>query len=151
MRWWQCPDPILVAGWRPGGLAAPEKRLLGQSREGAIHRLNRDRTNLRSAHNIGRQMRFIRDHPQNGQPLRRNPKSALTKEVGPIDRHVANSGKDVMTQRIESFDSLACGKASSRLDRFGDRRHTLTVADSRKAAWLAGPSGNGGLSWSGRP
>jgi hypothetical protein len=39
-------DPIFVKRWRSGRLNATEDPLLGQDREGVVHRLSRDGTDL---------------------------------------------------------------------------------------------------------
>jgi len=39
-------NPILIAGWRTGGLDAPDEALLGQDFQGVVHRLSRNGTDF---------------------------------------------------------------------------------------------------------
>lgn len=68
-------DPILVPGWRPRRLDAPNQPLLGQGAERVVHRLTRDRADL-GPHEffdvVRRAVRPAGHRPQNGQTLSRH-------------------------------------------------------------------------------
>ena len=68
-------DPILVAGRRPGGLDAPEEALVGEGREGVVHRLTRDGTDLGPydvVDVVRGAVRSVGHRPQNSQTLGRD-------------------------------------------------------------------------------
>lgn len=83
-------DPILIPGWRPGRLDAPQDAPVGQDAQRVIHRLARDGTDLGSdvlGNRVRRDVGTIRNCLQDGQALRRDLDAVLTEEFGGFVRH----------------------------------------------------------------
>ena len=84
------PDPSLEASRRAGWLNAPDDPFTDQDAEGVVHRLERDRTDLRSdglGHAIRGDMRLTRYRAQHSQPLGRHLKAVLTKKLRGVSHH----------------------------------------------------------------
>ena len=90
-------DPVLVAGRRPGGLDAPEEALVGEGREGVVHRLTRDGTDLGPhdlADVVGGAVRSVGHRPQHGQTLGRDLQPMPAQQrlvVDGVPRHVGGA------------------------------------------------------------
>src|SRR3954453_13676265 len=68
-------NPVLVAGRRPGRLDAPEEALVGESREGVVHRLTRDGSDLGAYDRVDVvrcAVRSVGHRPQNSKTLGRH-------------------------------------------------------------------------------
>jgi hypothetical protein len=84
------PDPGFEASRRTGWLNTPDDPFNDQDAEGVVHRLERDRTDLRPdglGYAIRGDMRLTRDRPQHSQPLGRNLKAVSTKELRGVSHH----------------------------------------------------------------
>ena len=84
-------DPILEAGWRSGGLNAPDQPLGDKETQGVVHRLQGDRTDLGPddfGHGVGRDVGLTRDRPQDRQALGGDLNTPLTKEGRRIPNHL---------------------------------------------------------------
>jgi hypothetical protein len=82
---------IFESSGRPGRLDAPDEALGDEDAERVVHRLERDRADLRAGdrgHLVGGDVRLPRDGPQNGQPLGRHLNSVLTKQIRRAAGHV---------------------------------------------------------------
>jgi hypothetical protein len=76
-------DTILVPGRRPGGLNPPDQTVFGQHRQGVVHCLPRNGTDLatnRFGNVIRRRVRTTRDGPQHRYPLRSDLQTTVAKK-----------------------------------------------------------------------
>ena len=83
-------DPILEASRGSRGLYAPDQAFRNQYAERVVHRLERDRADLRPdglGHRIGRDVGLTRDRPQDSQSLGSDLNAALPKEISRIRTH----------------------------------------------------------------
>jgi hypothetical protein len=74
-------DAILEPRWRAGWLDTADETFGDEQTKRVVHRLQRDRPDLSSdgfGHGVRRDVRLIRDDPENGQTLRRYLNPALT-------------------------------------------------------------------------
>ena len=85
-------DAGFEAGRGTGRLDAPDDAFANQDAQGVVHRLQRDRANLRPhgfGHAIRGDMRRGRHRPQHREALRRDLKTVLTKKLRRIGDHHA--------------------------------------------------------------
>ena len=84
-------DPLLVARRRTGRLDPPHQARLGEGRRASYTAWARDGTDLAPdglGDGVGGHVRFVRDRPQNGQPLGGDSEAALPKEAARVETHV---------------------------------------------------------------
>ncbi len=77
-------DPVLVAGRRPGRLDALEEALVGEDRQGVVHRLTGDGTDIGPyglVDFVRRAVRSVGHCPQNGQTLGRDLQTVLAENA----------------------------------------------------------------------
>ncbi len=97
------PNPMLVAGRRPGGLDAPEQTPIDEHSECVVDPLTGDRAQLgpdRLGHLVGGAVRGLGHGAKDCQALRRHLKSAITKKgrrsdvrrQGHVNHHLVDSG-----------------------------------------------------------
>lgn len=83
-------DAGLEAGGRTSRLDAPDDAFAHQDAERVVDRLQGNRANFRPdgfGHAIRGDMRVTRDRPQHGQPLGRDLKAVLTKDLRGVSHH----------------------------------------------------------------
>jgi hypothetical protein len=90
-------DARFEAGRGTGRLNAPDDAFANQDAQGVVHRLKRDRANLRShrvGYAIGGDMRLGGHRPEHRQALRRDLKTVLTKKLRRLgDHHCADKNR----------------------------------------------------------
>jgi hypothetical protein len=98
-------DAVFESRRRSRGLNAPEQTRGDQHAQGVVHRLQRDRANLRPdglGHGVGRDVRLSSHRAQHRQPLGRHLNAAFSKKP----RRVGHHGKSVREIEVLSESNI---------------------------------------------